>query len=241
MSDQHHAVNSVALTDPIRPNLVWRGFRLMCRIVFLFWMRYRARGLEHLPPGGALLLINHQSHLDPLLVGLPLQRPVSYIARESLFRVPFVGWFLKNTYAMPINREAAGTESIREAVRRMHHGFLVGVFPEGTRSPDGRLGELKPGFIALVRRAGAPVIPVGVAGSHSVMPRGAVVPRRRMVCVVFGERLSVDEVARLSQRGREHEFVTLVRERLEACLAEAEAWRTKEIKGRRSTPSCGRR
>ncbi len=65
---------------------------------------------------------------------------------------------------MPISREAAGTESLRESIRRMEHGFLVGIFPEGTRSDDGALGELKPGFLALVRRAGVPVIPVGVAG-----------------------------------------------------------------------------
>lgn len=214
--------------DALRPNWVWRGCRAVMRNVFLFWVRYRARGLEHLPSGGALLLINHQSHLDPLLAGLPLERPVSYIARENLFAVPGLGWMLRHTYVLPINREAAGAESIREAVRRLQQGFLVGIFPEGTRSHDGRLGVLKPGFIALVRRAGVPVVPVGIAGSHEVLPRGARVPRRRPVAVVFGEPLPPDDVARLGARGREAEFVGFVRERIAACLHEAEAWRLRQ-------------
>jgi 1-acyl-sn-glycerol-3-phosphate acyltransferase len=215
-----------ALPHPTRPNWFWLASRFVMRLFFAFWLRYRARGVERVPvSGGGLMLVNHQSFLDPLLAGLPFSRPVSYIARDSLFRVPVIGWILRNTYVIPINRESAGSESLRESVRRMQHGFLVGVFPEGTRSADGAVGPMKPGFIALIRRGKLPVIPVGVAGAHEAMPRNAWFPRPRRVCVVYGEPLTHAQIEPYTRRGREEELVELVRGRIIACQAEAEEWR----------------
>ena len=208
-------------------NSIWFGLQLLLQNVFVFWHRYRARGLENLPDeGGALLLINHQSFLDPLFVGLPLQRPVSYIARDNLFAVPVVGWILKKTYVMPISREAAGTEIIRHAIRRLADGYLVGMFPEGTRTRTGELSEIKPGFLALVRRTEAPIIPVGIAGAFDAFPRGRLLPHPARVSVVFGPPLDPDLVRELKQRGREQEFVALVETGIRDCLTQAEAWRS---------------
>ncbi len=207
------------LLRPERRNLNWFASQMLLRAVFHLWNGYAARGTERLSTGGGLLLINHQSFLDPLLVGLPLTRPVSYLARDSLFRVPVLGPFLRSVYVMPINREAAGTESIREAIRRMRHGFLVGIFPEGTRTADGSLGEFKPGFVALVRRAGVPVYPVGIAGAFDALPRDARWLRPRPIRVVFGEPLTDEEL----KRGAES-LSAVAHERIAACVAEAEAW-----------------
>jgi 1-acyl-sn-glycerol-3-phosphate acyltransferase len=216
------------LPDPRHRNRVWRGFQLLMQNVFVFWLDYRARGMENLPATGALLLSNHQSFLDPLLIGLPLNRPISFVARHNLFQVPFVGWVLRNTYVMPINREAAGTASIREAVRRLQHGFLVGIFPEGTRSTDGRLGDIKPGFIALIRQGRVPVVPVGIAGAREAMSRGAILPRRGRVRIVFGAPLPEAELARLSARGHEQELLAVTADWLEQCRLAAEAWRLED-------------
>jgi 1-acyl-sn-glycerol-3-phosphate acyltransferase len=202
--------------DPYRANWVWRTLQFLLQNVFVFWMDYRSRGA---------VVANHQSFLDPLLIGVGLDRPVSFLGRNSLFRVPVIGWILRNTYVMPINRESAGTESIREGVRRMDHGFLVGIFPEGTRTRDGSLGIMKPGFISMVRRSSVPVVPVGITGARNVMPRGAVIPRSHSIRVVFGAPLTGDDLRRLSQRGNEDEFVAEVRARIQACVNEAEAWR----------------
>lgn len=214
------------LPDPIHPNWVWRTFRLLFRNVFAFWMRYRARGFENLPPdGGALFLINHQSFLDPLLVGLPLRRPVSYLARDNLFRVPFVGWVLRNTYVMPIRRDAAATDSLRESIRRIEHGFYVGIFPEGTRTRDGSIGELKPGFIALLRRTRVPLVPIGIAGADRAMPRGVIFLRPQRVHVVFGEPIPPDVIQSLATKAREPELLELARQRLIDCQQQADVWR----------------
>ena len=220
------AADQAGLPHPTRRNAVWFTIQCLLRIVFTVWLRYRARGLEHIPRrGGGLFIANHQSFLDPLLIGLPLSRPVSYLARDSLFRVPLIGWILRHTYVVPINREAASSASIKAAVSRMHHGFLVGIFPEGTRSDDGAVGDFKPGFVALVRRAQIPIYPVGIAGAHLALPRRAWLLRPRRVCVVFGEPLTVQQLEELTGRGREDDLVRLVRERVVACQAEAECWR----------------
>jgi 1-acyl-sn-glycerol-3-phosphate acyltransferase len=158
------------------------------------------------------------------LVGAPLSRPVSYLGRDSLFPVPIIGWILRSTYVMPISRTATTTGPIKEAVRRMRHGFYVGIFPEGTRTRDGRMGVVKPGFIALVRRANVPVYPVGIAGAYRAFPRGTLAIRRRRVRVVFGEPFSAEELEELCRRGREEDMAALAKERIAACQEEAEAW-----------------
>uniref|UniRef100_A0A7C2NWP6 1-acyl-sn-glycerol-3-phosphate acyltransferase n=1 Tax=Schlesneria paludicola TaxID=360056 RepID=A0A7C2NWP6_9PLAN len=223
MPDAHH------LPDPIARNAHWRTIQFVLQNVFCFWLGYRARGLEHLPDGGALLLINHQSFLDPLLVGLPLKRPVSYLARDNLFRVPVVGHILRNTYVMPINREAASTASLREAIRRIEHGFYVGLFPEGTRTRDGHVGELKPGFLALLRRTDAPVIPVGIAGAFEAFPKGTPFPLPGRIRVVFGEPSDREQLAAYGKE-READLLQQVRQRIVACVAEAQAWRDETTK-----------
>ncbi len=211
--------------SPLRRNWVWFVSQIIVGIVFSVWLRFRARGVERLPAtGGGLLLANHSSFIDPLLVGLPLRRPVSFLARNTLFSVPAVGWILRHTYVMPLSRDTGGAAGIRETLRRLDDGFLVGLFPEGTRSADGTLGRFKPGFAALVRRTDLPIYPVGIAGAQRAFGRGSVVLKPRRVCVVFGEPFSKDVIAELRQRGREADLVEAVRTRIAACQQEAEEW-----------------
>ena len=223
-------------TQPERRNWVWFGFQVVMRLVFALWFRYRARGHDKITHrGGMLLIINHQSFLDPLLVGLPLSRPVSYVARESLFRVPIIGWLLRHTYVLPINRDAAGASVIREMIARLRAGFWVGIFPEGTRSADGRLGEIKPGFLAMLRRADIPVCPVGIAGADRALGRFHKVPHFSTVRVVFGEPISAAQVAETLKLG-EAALLELIRARLEACMTEAADWREPPRQRRPVTP-----
>lgn len=213
------------IPDPLRRNAHWRTIQFVLQNFFCFWLRYRARGIENLPAtGGALLLVNHQSFLDPLLVGLPLTRPVSFLARDSLFRIPVIGYILRNTYVMPINRESASTASLREAIRRIGAGFYVGIFPEGTRTLDGQVGEFKPGFLALMRRTTAPIIPVGIAGAFEAYPKGTPFPYPGKVRVVFGTAFDRE---RLESFGKADEdaLLAFVHEGVAKCAHDAQAWR----------------
>ena len=210
------------LPPPTTRNVLWRVIQFFMQVLFAVWFRFRASGFENLPEGGALLLVNHQSFLDPLLVGVALRRPVSYLARDGLFRVPVIGWILKNTYVMPIRREAAGMSSIRESIRRLDHGFYVGVFPEGTRTQDGKLGHLKPGFQLICRRANVPIIPVGISGAFEAMPKGSWWIRPHCIRVVYGEPISREQVTELCVKPREEEFLQLIRDRMEDALERAQ-------------------
>ncbi len=210
------------LPSPLRRNWIWWPTQKLLQNFFGFWLRYRARGIEHVPrEGAALLLSNHQSYLDPLLIGLPLERPVSYLARHNLFDVPVLGWILRRTYVIPIRRDAASTASLREMIRRLDHGFLVGMFPEGTRTHDGALGELKPGFLSVIRRTNVPIIPVGISGAIDAMPRGSLGIRPARVSIVYGAPIPRSE---LEGRSKE-DVVNLITQHMTGCVTDAREWR----------------
>jgi 1-acyl-sn-glycerol-3-phosphate acyltransferase len=212
--------------SPTRRNWTWYTLQLLMQGSFAFWLRCRVRGLQNVPAeGGGLVLSNHQSFLDPLLIGMPLKRPISFLARDSLFRIPVIGWILRSTYVKPISREKASTASIRDTVQRMDQGFLCGLFPEGTRSATGEVGEFKPGFVALLRRTNLPVYPVGIAGANLALGRKSLFLKPIRVCVVFGPPIHPEEIATLKERGREVELVAFVRNRVLSCQQEATAWR----------------
>lgn len=220
------------LPPPKSRNCVWRTIQIILQIFFWTWLGYRARGCERLDgAGGGLVLANHQSFLDPLLIGLQLHRPISFLARDSLFRVPVIGWILRNTYVMPINREAASTASIRETIRRMQHGYLVGVFPEGTRTETGDVGTFKPGFVALIRRSKLPVYPVGIAGGFQALGRKSWFLKPTRVRVVMGEPITPEQLDQYSGRDQDQALIDFVRSRIVDCYREAEGWR---LEGRKT-------
>ncbi len=204
------------------PNLVWRTLHWPCWVLCRTWLRVGCSGLENIDnTKGGLLLVNHQSFLDPLLAALWLTRPVSYLARDSLFKVPVVGWLLRHTNVIPISREAARGGSIRLALERLEQGFLIGIFPEGTRSSGTEVRAFRPGFLAMVRRTNQPVYPVGIVGSSRAMPRGAWWIRPGRIQVVYGTPFTPEEMASL-QSGDDAAFCELARQRVSACVAIAQ-------------------
>jgi 1-acyl-sn-glycerol-3-phosphate acyltransferase len=217
-------LNVESIGPPTQRNRVWRFLQALAHVVFGTWLRFRAIGLENIPQAGpGLIIANHVSFLDPLLVGLSLTRPVSFVARDSLFRLPVVGWILRNTYVMPINRESAGTAVIRQTIERLNAGFLCGIFPEGTRSRDGEVGKFKPGFIALIRRSSVPIYPAALAGTGRALGRGAWFLKPVPVRAAFGKPISVETIREFLDRDDEQGLIAHVRERVIATLAEAEA------------------
>jgi 1-acyl-sn-glycerol-3-phosphate acyltransferase len=222
----------MTLPSPTRRNPIWFSLQMIFRVIFAVWFRYHAKGHERIPDeGGGLIVSNHESHLDPLIVGMPFRRPISYVVRESLWNVPLLGRIIKYNYTIPISRTSPGAASIRTACEYLDYGFLMGVFPEGTRSPDGVVRKFRPGFVTLAKRTGVPVYPCGIAGSQRAMPRGSWFIRPRKIVVVFGEPFSVDEIAALIEKGEEKQLTQLAKERVIACQAEAESL----IRGGRTT------
>lgn len=206
-------------------NLLWRILHVLFRLVCHSWLRIAAAGLRNIDNSrGGLFLINHQSFLDPLLVAVLLRRPVAYLARDSLFRVPLIGWILRSTYVIPISREAVRGGSIRMAVERLDQGFLVGLFPEGTRSSGSNVQPFRAGFLALANRTSQPIYPVGIAGADRAMPRGSWFVRPARIRVVYGRPFSAADLsASAGDRDADHsQLAELARRRVVRCQQLAE-------------------
>lgn len=139
------------------------------------------------PTGGALLASNHQSFLDPPLVGTPLPRQVYYMARRSLFDVPGLGAYIRALKSFPVGRAGVDRGAMRQAVALMRGGQAVVLFPEGTRSPDGRVQPFRAGFALLAAQAGVPMVPVAIDGAFEAWPRQRRFPWLGRVRVAYGE------------------------------------------------------
>lgn len=141
-----------------------------------------------------MLLSNHESHLDPVIVGVMCPRQVCAMARSTLFK-GMLGSLIRSYGAIPVDREGSGLGGIRATLKQLKQGHTVLLFPEGTRSANGEMGPLEPGFIALVRRSKATIVPVGIEGSYEAMPRGTALPRPRRIGISFGEPISHQEIS----------------------------------------------
>jgi 1-acyl-sn-glycerol-3-phosphate acyltransferase len=133
---------------------------------------YRFEGRRNVPRRGpALLVANHESFLDPVLVGLASARQICYLARKTLFTNPLLGAYLRNVRTVPVDQEGVAKEGLKTALELLKAGEVVLIFPEGERTWTGEMQPLKPGIQLLVKRAQVPVIPVGVAGAFHALPR----------------------------------------------------------------------
>lgn len=143
----------------------------------LLWLLFglRVEGREHVPASGPLLVVaNHLNNADPFLLSVAVPRPVCYMAKIELFRVPVLGWMIRQFGAFPIDRGAADREAIKRALALLAAGHTVGVFPEGTRSRTASMSRGLLGLGLLVARSEATVLPVGIIGSerlHRPWPR----------------------------------------------------------------------
>jgi cytidylate kinase len=193
--------------------LVRHILAILATIVF----RWRATGQRNVPAaGGALLVSNHVSFLDVVFLGVPLRRPLNYVARSTLF-VSVLGWFIRSVGAFPIQREGIGASGVKETLRRLRAGGIVTLFPEGTRSRDGKLGPLKPGIAVLVQRTGVPVVPAGLAGTFEIWPRSRRIPVPHPIRIHYGAPIYPADLA-----GLDSEAITaLIRNRMEQSQLEA--------------------
>jgi cytidylate kinase len=182
---------AVAARRPTAPyRRFYAGMRMLAVALMRALFRLEARGTEHVPSRGPVLLVsNHSSVLDPPLVGGVCPRQLTFLAKAELFAVPGFGRLIHALNARPVRREGADAAALRVALRALDQGAALLVFPEGTRGPEGRLREPKPGAALLAVLSGAPVVPVFVRGSGRAWPRGRRFPRPAKVRVAFGPPL----------------------------------------------------
>jgi 1-acyl-sn-glycerol-3-phosphate acyltransferase len=200
-----------------RSQTAWLWYRFVQAIVSTLFAAvggWRATGRENVPEsGGVLLVSNHLSFLDVFVLGIPLPRPLNYVARSTLF-VPGLSFLMRSVGGFPIQRDGMGASGMKETLRRLRNGGIVTLFPEGTRSPDGDLGELKPGIAVLVQRAGVPVVPAAIAGTFEAWPRSRLLPRPHPIRIHYGRPIHPGDVQNLDHQA----IAALVRERIQESL-----------------------
>ncbi len=165
---------------------VTRGF---CRLVLRLFFQFRRYHRESVPESGPVILAcTHQSNLDPPVVGCAAKRPLAYLAKDTLFRRRLGAWYLRKLGSIPVDRtpERGAIEGLRISLRALEANRVLAFFPEGTRSPDGRVQRLQSGIALVAKRSGAPVVPVLVLGTFEAWPRGRRWPKRHPIAVWFG-------------------------------------------------------
>ena len=174
--------------------ILYRTARAIASVYFRGLMKLRFEGTANLPEEGAFLLVmNHQSNLDPLLVHTYCPRLLFTMTKSSAFRNRIMRWIEPRVGAFPTRRYQVDPQAVRMALRYLEEGKAVGVFPEGARSWDAKLQKLRKGTIRLLLKAGVPVIPCGITGTYEVWPRWGsmnwfrVGPGRPAVTIRYGE------------------------------------------------------
>jgi 1-acyl-sn-glycerol-3-phosphate acyltransferase len=159
-------------------------------------------GKENVPRKGPLLLVsNHQSYLDPLFCGVALKRHLDFLARESLFTNPFFRALISSVNAIPVKRGRPDPSAMKAVIARLRQGRAVCLFPEATRTPDGRIAPFKRGVALLAKRGAAPILPVVVDGAFERWPR-----HRRMfspggeIRVCYGKPVPAEQIEKMDDK-----------------------------------------
>ena len=146
--------------------------------IFRFLFRGKTIGISNLPKtGGVVVVSNHGSHLDPPILGHALGRPVAFMAKSELFRVPILSFIISACGAYAVRRGAGDREALRTASNRLIEGWATGIFLDGTRQENGRVNDPKAGAALLAARTGSPILPVAIVNSHRAFPKGSFIPR----------------------------------------------------------------
>ena len=159
--------------------------------LFHTYFRGHIYGAEHVPQQGPLLVVsNHASHFDPPLLSNCVRRPVSYMAKEELFRVPVFRQAIQLYGAYPVKRGVGDRTAIKSALSRLEQGWAVGVFLQGTRTPDARVPSPKLGAALLAAKAQVPLLPVSLWGTQGILVKGSSLPHSVPVTVRIGTPIS---------------------------------------------------
>jgi len=150
----------------------YAGCRALTTLAFGLLYRHFTRDADRLPARGPVLVVaNHQSYFDPPVLATRLNRPVNFVARSGLFRVPILRWIIMGLGATPIREDGSDTRAMRVVLALLEEGHVVALFPEGTRTLDGRVSEFKRGLISIIKRAKCPVMPMALEGAFDAWPR----------------------------------------------------------------------
>ncbi|MEX1164250.1 MAG: lysophospholipid acyltransferase family protein [Nitriliruptor sp.] len=178
-----------------------RMYRALKKVLPPITDRYfpvRVEGLDNVPEVEPVILaINHLSFIDSILVPIAIERPVYYLGKADYWDSWKTRWFFEGTGVVPVRRtgDGSGDAALATGVEILNRGDLLGIYPEGTRSPDGRLYRGKTGPVRMALEAGVRIVPVAVEGTDRAMPTGSYLPKRRPITIRYGQPLDLSRFA----------------------------------------------
>lgn len=163
--------------------MLYTTMRALVRFLLFLLYRIDVEGKENIPDqGSAVICSNHISNLDPPLVGASIARQIHFMAKDELFRIPIIARFLRALNAFPVKRGEGDAAAVKNAIRLLRNGQMLGIFPEGTRSKTGELGKAHIGAALIALKGKAPIVPVAIIGPYRLF---------RRVKLVIGEPIDV--------------------------------------------------
>lgn len=197
-------------------SFLWKCLQYIAKPFALLFFNLKVYGREHVPDrGGVLLVSNHQSYLDPILLPLYLDRPMNFIAKSELFKNRAIAWFLSSVCnAFPVRQGRGDVHAVKETIQRLQEGHLMNIFPEGGRTENGEIGPLQGGVGLIVERARVVVVPAVVVGAFEAWPIQRKFPRRWPISIQYGPPLDLtgmerDEIIETIDRSLRTMFATL--------------------------------
>lgn len=175
----------------------WHLLHALCYVYFWPMYRFRSWGARHIPAQGPVLVVsNHQSYFDPIILGLPLwRRPFWALARKTLFRNRVFGWLIRSLNAIPVDQSGSDMKSMRACMEVLKAGRVLIVYPEGARTLDGTTGPFAEGTMLLIKRTRPLVVPAAIEGAYQAYPRGAKRPKATgRIAVQFGEPMPAEQL-----------------------------------------------
>lgn len=180
--------------------LVWKSLQSGARILSSVFFDLKVAGLENIPRhGGALIVSNHQSNLDPILLNTQLRRPLGFLAKSELFETRVLSRLLRSVGVIPVHQGVPDVAAMRASIKHLRAGHLLSVYPEGSRTHDGKIARMEKGIALIDQRAHVPVIPAVIVGAYEAWPWNRTIPRAGTVRMDIGAPmqradLSTDEV-----------------------------------------------
>jgi len=181
----------------MKPTRTWRFLQGLCRIVTTLAFDLKVFGVHRLPQeGGVLVVSNHQSYLDPVLLAVRTRRPLSYMAKSELFRHKAFTWLIRSLGAFPVRQGAGDVRAMKEAIERVQEGHALAIFPEGSRTENGDLLPIEPGVALVIRKAKVPVVPCVIDGANKAWKKDEKFPRPAPIRVLYGRPMDLSGLDR---------------------------------------------
>jgi 1-acyl-sn-glycerol-3-phosphate acyltransferase len=208
--------------------MLYRLSQFIARFIWKLYFRLRVVGCENIPHDGAHIIVaNHTSFLDPLLICTVVPRIIHYITYAFFYYHPAIHWYCSRVHCIPIKKDGNDISALKKALRCLKQGELVGIFPEGARSETGELSQGEPGVALIALKAKVPILPVGIQGAYEAFPKGSKFPKPVPITVTFGKPFFLEQSLQTHEKKHEelqHEATNVIMAKIDELCGEREAY-----------------